>query len=259
MKLDVIVNGQRGVINITSEQFIIEDLKTHVCKKLELSENDFKVKVACGNSPSIELIKTPNLSMRKETAKTFNIDDVIADFSKYHKDIKNCLSNKLNLKINLIMWANNDFFHVVKGDENLAVIGKGDYIAFSDYATDNEKSVIRGLFRKTPNKDNKVKYSKLEKEAITQLQNKWNGKAMDCDYDINEKHPSLDKKLYESYNLSNRFRRVFKWFMENNKDYFFVCLDNTSVYLKINKENKELFLFDGASEESVNQFMKREV
>lgn len=176
MELQVIINQKKGVINITSEQFIIEDLKAHVCAKLNLNENDFKVKVACGNSPSIELVKVPSFSFnQKET------------------------------------------------------------------------------------KDNKVKYSKLEKEAITQLRNKWNGKAMDCDYDINEEHPSLDKKLYESYNLSNRFRRVFKWFMENNKDYFFVCLDNTSVYLKINKENKEIFLFDGASEESVNQFMKRGV
>ena len=65
MKLEVIVNKKRGVINITSEQFIIEDLKSHVCKKLELSESDFKVKVSCGDSPSIELVKKPSISLPK--------------------------------------------------------------------------------------------------------------------------------------------------------------------------------------------------
>lgn len=59
MKLEVIVNKKRGVINITSEQFIIEDLKSHVCKKLELSESDFKVKIHFGECPSMELIKQP--------------------------------------------------------------------------------------------------------------------------------------------------------------------------------------------------------
>ena len=83
MKLEVIVNKKRGVINITSEQFIIEDLKSHVCKKLELSESDFKVKIHFGECPSMELIKRPSLMIDvPNQALELDSNKIVSDWRK---------------------------------------------------------------------------------------------------------------------------------------------------------------------------------
>jgi len=63
MELSIIIEDKKGVINITSEQFIIEDLKAHICSKMGLEQSEYKVAVRCGLNPSLELIRVPSLKM----------------------------------------------------------------------------------------------------------------------------------------------------------------------------------------------------
>jgi hypothetical protein len=57
MKLNVIVSKKVGVINIASNSFVLEDLKAHICKKMNLDPTEYKSKILCGMSPSLELIR----------------------------------------------------------------------------------------------------------------------------------------------------------------------------------------------------------
>jgi hypothetical protein len=78
MKLNVIVEEKRGVISITSEQFIIEELKAHICQKMGLEHSEYKTKVVCGSNPSLELIKNPAFSFNttKELISDLDIQKV---------------------------------------------------------------------------------------------------------------------------------------------------------------------------------------
>jgi hypothetical protein len=71
MKLNVIVEEKRGVISITSEQFIIEELKAHICQKMGLEHSEYKTKVVCGSNPSLELIRNPTLSFNDTKKQSF--------------------------------------------------------------------------------------------------------------------------------------------------------------------------------------------
>jgi len=80
MKIDILIDNQKGVINITSEQFIIEDLKAHICKKMSLDEANYKIKVSCATSPSLELVKVPSFSLnqtKKATNKNVETKELI--------------------------------------------------------------------------------------------------------------------------------------------------------------------------------------
>lgn len=77
MELQVIIGQKRGVIEITSEQFIIEDLKAYICSKMDLEQSEYKVKFKCDSSPSLELISvstSTNFSFRDNQAPLLDID-----------------------------------------------------------------------------------------------------------------------------------------------------------------------------------------
>lgn len=140
MKLDVIANGKRGVINITSEQFIIEDLKAHVCTKLNLNESDFKVKIHLGECPSMELVKQ---------LSTFNRVEVFNRFDNHKKILESILSKQLNAKINLVESPNNSFLIFHESRKRIARIkrGEGSYYHAKANTPKNELDVIKNLFR----------------------------------------------------------------------------------------------------------------
>jgi hypothetical protein len=70
MKLEVNINKKVGVINITSNSFVLEDLKAHICKKMKLEESDFKMKISFGDVARVELIeviaKKPKVNLKEK-------------------------------------------------------------------------------------------------------------------------------------------------------------------------------------------------
>jgi len=65
MKLEININQKIGVINITSNSFVLEDLKAHICKKINVTPSDYKMKMILGDTPRVELIEA------KETLEEF--------------------------------------------------------------------------------------------------------------------------------------------------------------------------------------------
>jgi hypothetical protein len=80
MKMTVIFNGKKGVINLTSHNVVIEDFKSHICKRLKINPLDYKLKVDFLNN-SIEPIlisaKDEKMEMKQKTTpwsyKQYNI------------------------------------------------------------------------------------------------------------------------------------------------------------------------------------------
>ena len=71
MKLNILVNGKTGIINLTHSTFIVEDLKAHICKKMGLDANSYKMKIDFSFN-HIELIQTkgnPSFSSNQKTNK----------------------------------------------------------------------------------------------------------------------------------------------------------------------------------------------
>ena len=80
MKLNVIVNGKTGTINLTHSTFIVEDLKAHICKKMDISTDDYKLKIDFEND-TLELVQTkanPSFSsgQRKKSKDVYGVDSV---------------------------------------------------------------------------------------------------------------------------------------------------------------------------------------
>ena len=84
MKINVLVNGKIGVINLTHSTFIVEDLKAHVCKKMNFPKEDYKLKIDFIDN-SIELVQThSNLSFSSPTKEEKEIIYVLFDGTKYN-------------------------------------------------------------------------------------------------------------------------------------------------------------------------------
>ena len=108
MKINVIVNGKIGVMNLTHSTFIVEDLKAHICNKIGLDVDNYKLKIDF-NGDSIELVQTksnPSFSsnQQKEEPKESNdkseatITSIINKLWKIHSIEKVHKEDKLTPK-----------------------------------------------------------------------------------------------------------------------------------------------------------------
>jgi len=75
MKINININKKIGVINITSDSFILEDLKAHICNKLKLNSDNYKMKMNLEGGLSVELIQISSKSKAKQD--TFNLKGLI--------------------------------------------------------------------------------------------------------------------------------------------------------------------------------------
>ena len=84
MKIDVIVNGKIGIINLTHSTFLVEDLKAHVCKKMNLEKEDYKLKIDFIDN-SIELVQTHSkLSFSSNKIDKVEIIEVVFEDNKHN-------------------------------------------------------------------------------------------------------------------------------------------------------------------------------
>ena len=67
MKINVNINKKIGVINITSNSFILEDLKAHICTKLNLNVDEYKMKMSLQGFISVELIEVPTIPIKQQS------------------------------------------------------------------------------------------------------------------------------------------------------------------------------------------------
>ena len=75
MKINININKKIGVINITSDSFILEDLKAHICNKLKLDSDNYKMKMILKGGLSVELIQTS--SKQRAEQDTLNLKGLI--------------------------------------------------------------------------------------------------------------------------------------------------------------------------------------
>jgi len=102
MKLNILVNGKIGTINLTHSTFIVEDLKAHICKKMGLDVNSYKMKIDFSFN-HIELIQTkgnPSFSSN-QVRGVFTDEEIITELWKTvnrhtgdEKDLKLIFSQK---------------------------------------------------------------------------------------------------------------------------------------------------------------------
>jgi len=131
MELSIIIEDKKGVINITSEQFIIEDLKAHICSKMGLEQKEYKVAVKCGLNPSLELIRIPSLKMEEPKQQ----EPKYYDLKTTHPTamvLKKCTSLRLGYANKKVYQLNNDKIRALekymfsKHQENDSVIYYND-------------------------------------------------------------------------------------------------------------------------------------
>ena len=121
MKMTVIFNEKKGVINLTSHNVVIEDFKSHICKRLKINPLDYKLKIDFLNNsiePLLISAKSEKMNMEKQDSqkksKTTYVDvnltlienlfsDCLFDFSPEH--INDLRTNKLKSKLDVIKMS----------------------------------------------------------------------------------------------------------------------------------------------------------
>jgi len=87
MKMTVIFNEKKGVINLTSHNVVIEDFKSHICKRLKINPLDYKLKVDFLNN-SIEpiLISAKDEKMEMKQKPKAENEKLLANVSVVYRD-----------------------------------------------------------------------------------------------------------------------------------------------------------------------------
>jgi len=141
MELSIIIEDKKGVINITSEQFIIEDLKAHICSKMGLEQSEYKVAVKCGLSPILELVKVPSLKMKVEKKEEHK-----KDYTEVREGIKQELRSHWD---GLKLVADIDIMRITNATENtreeMAIIREYKYRIVIEMKSKNNEQYFVGL------------------------------------------------------------------------------------------------------------------
>lgn len=131
MKINVIVNGKIGVMNLTHSTFIVEDLKAHICNKIGLDVDSYKLKIDF-NGDSIELVQT-----KSNPSFPSNQHDPYREVKRLEKEILSKIKEKYPEKAE---WIKVD--ESIKGSLKISVffndVGEGHAITYfgeseSDY------------------------------------------------------------------------------------------------------------------------------
>ncbi|CAA6807005.1 MAG: Unknown protein [uncultured Sulfurovum sp.] len=282
MKLDVIANGKRGVINITSEQFIIEDLKTHVCKKLELIESDFKVKVSCGDSPSIELVKVPSLSFNQKENLKSEVEVINAYFS-YENNVYGDLCINICSSVDDVLpdryhADNNGLSYILKCNERVVKLEgyNGHWIEFMKNTEPNKIIDVFNnankllykirIIRRPPRKCegcNDKDYREWREKHKEFLRIFWSGREMNKDEDIFSNTPIYVTELNMRSNDVDSLKGAYWSLIAEYRKIFvigglYITLKGTEVFISSELGAKEK-IFDMNSADSIKAFMKREI
>jgi len=145
MKLNILVNGKTGIINLTHSTFIVEDLKAHICKKMGLDANSYKMKIDFSFN-HIELIQTkgnPSFSSNQKTVKTKTVKAKTAskkDSAKYMEQKKKYLRD---------IWRNREMlsdFDIIN-ETNFKEIEGDDLYRFMKLKINKDIRGCRRLFQ----------------------------------------------------------------------------------------------------------------
>ena len=139
MKLEVNISKKIGVISITSNSFVLEDLKTHICKKMKLDENDFKMKISFDNVPKVEMIEVKHEVIeviKQPPKKPKGSQD--SDYRTWIEEQKDFLR---------ILWSDREMSSISDIQDNTSFYNQ-DNTLFCIYALSENERIE--LLRKTP-------------------------------------------------------------------------------------------------------------
>ncbi len=280
MRLEVNISKKLGVINITSNSFVLEDLKTYICKKMKLNETDFKMKISFGDVPKVDMIEVKKESIiSKKQDKQVETINVFFEGDK-HKNICSSVDwnlpqkyrrdfYKLKYKTKCLKLTNYTarWIQFMQHPPHLKTMEvyeniRKDGVDHSEKLLYKIRSIIKP--RRTPKGSQDSDYREwieAQKEFLSYF---WSGREMSSISDFNKDTPIYVSTLSDNDRLELVKQNQQAW--ENIQDYRFI-FRITSLYISI--KDSEVYIsskngfkykaFDMKSESSVSDFMKKEL